>query len=53
MTDKQIEDFAKFAAETLNGGNFYDKNYYQAKHREAWMNMITKLIEKMKEMECH
>jgi len=53
MTTEEIESLAKFAAETLNGGDFYNKNYYNFRHKEAWENMISKLIEKMKEMECH
>jgi hypothetical protein len=40
----QIETLAKFAAETLNGGNFDDKNYYAYETRLAWKNMIRKLI---------
>ena len=28
LNDKDIEKLAKFAAETLNGGDFYQKNYY-------------------------
>jgi len=51
MSDKEIEELAKFAAESLNGGNFYDKNYYNAKHREAWEKMIVKLLNKLNLLE--
>jgi hypothetical protein len=43
----QIEELAKFAAETLNGVNFDDKNYYAYETRLAWKNIIRKLIIEM------
>lgn len=47
MTKHNIEELAKWAAETLNGGDFYDKNYYHFKHKEAWEDLIRKLIPKI------
>ena len=44
MTDEEVTELAKFAAETLNGGDFYDERFYQNKHREAWENMIRALL---------
>lgn len=48
MTDKDIEELAKFAAETLNGGYYDDINYYKYEHKKAWENMVRKLLEKAK-----
>lgn len=47
IDEKKIEELAKWAAETMNGGDFYNKNYYHFKHREAWEGLIRKLIVKL------
>lgn len=47
MTDTEIEELAKWAANKLNGGNWYDENFYKFEHRQAWMNMIRELLEKI------
>ena len=46
MTEEIYEELAKFAAETLNGGDFYDERFYQNKHREAWVRMVKALLDK-------
>jgi hypothetical protein len=48
MTEAEIIALAKFAAETLNGGDFYAERFYQNRHREAWTNMIRALLLKLK-----
>ena len=48
MSEKELEDLAKWAANKLNGGNWYDENFYKFEHKKAWMEMISELIEKVK-----
>jgi hypothetical protein len=47
MNDAKIEEIAKWAANKLNGGEWYDDKFYQFKHKEAWMDMIKELIERI------
>lgn len=49
MTDKELEELAKWAANKLNGGDWYDEKFYTFNHKEAWMNMVRELIEKVKD----
>ena len=49
MDDAKIEELAKWAANKLNGGNWYDEKFYQFGHKEAWMNMIKELIERLED----
>jgi len=48
MTEEQLEALAKLAAETLNGGNFYDENFYKCEHRQAWIRAVKLIIEQTK-----
>ena len=49
MNDANIEELAKWAANKLNGGDWYDTKFYQAGHKQAWMNMIKELIKKIED----
>lgn len=49
MTEKEIEKLALWAANKLNGGDWYDQKFYQAGHKKAWMDMVRELADKLKE----
>ena len=44
-SDELIEKAAKIAAETTNGGSFYDEKWYTADHRKAWYKGIRSALE--------
>lgn len=34
-----VEDFAKFLAERINGGEFYNKTFYNDEQRQLWKDI--------------
>jgi hypothetical protein len=47
ITDEEVERIAKKLAESMNGGKFYDENFYRSEHRAAWMRGVRLVIEEL------